>query len=103
MAAIARRDFCRAGALAACSTSATQKPSHQPNIVLILADDLGYGDVHFLNPHRGRLPTPHLDRLATEGMTFTDAHSGSAVCSPTRYRYAKRPPLGFVQVPFTSV
>jgi arylsulfatase A len=95
MAAIPRRDFCRAGALAACSILAAPKPPRQPNIVLILADDLGFGDVHFLNPRRGRLATPHLDRLATEGMTFTDAHSGSAVCSPTRYgiltgRYAWR-------------
>ena len=69
--------------------------SLRPNIVLILADDLGFGDVHFLNPRRGRLPTPHIDRLATQGMSFRDAHSGSAVCSPTRYgiltgRYAWR-------------
>jgi arylsulfatase A-like enzyme len=74
---------------------AAPKPPRQPNIVVILADDLGFGDVHFLNPQRGRLPTPHIDRLATKGMTFTDAHSGSAVCSPTRYgiltgRYAWR-------------
>ena len=57
----------------------------RPNIVYILADDLGYGDVHFLNPERGRIPTPNIDRLATQGVTFTDAHSGSSVCSPTRY------------------
>ncbi len=56
-----------------------------PNIVYLLADDLGYGDVHCLNPRRGRIPTPNLDRLAERGMTFTDAHSGSAVCTPTRY------------------
>jgi arylsulfatase A-like enzyme len=67
----------------------------QPNIVYILADDLGYGDVHFLNPERGRIATPNIDRLASEGVSFTDAHSGSAVCSPTRYgvltgRYAWR-------------
>lgn len=67
----------------------------RPNIVVILADDLGYGDVQALNPQRGRIKTPHLDRLAREGMTFTDAHSGSAVCTPTRYglltgRYAWR-------------
>lgn len=66
-----------------------------PNIVIILADDLGYGDVQCLNPTRGKIPTPHLDRLAREGMTFTDAHSGSSVCTPTRYglltgRYAWR-------------
>ena len=56
----------------------------KPNIVYILADDLGYGDVHCLNPN-GRIPTPHLDRLAVEGMSFTDAHSSSAVCTPSRY------------------
>ena len=56
----------------------------QPNIVFILADDMGYGDVHALNPD-SRIPTPHLDRLATDGMTFTDAHTPSAVCTPTRY------------------
>ena len=55
-----------------------------PNIVFILADDMGYGDVHALNP-KSKIPTPHLDRLAREGMTFTDAHSPSAVCTPTRY------------------
>ena len=67
----------------------------RPNIVFILADDLGYGDVQCLNPQRGRIPTPNLDRMAGQGMTFTDAHSGSAVCTPTRYglltgRYAWR-------------
>lgn len=66
----------------------------KPNIVVILADDLGYGDVRCLNPN-GKIATPHLDKLAAAGMTFTDAHSGSAVCSPTRYglltgRYAWR-------------
>ena len=55
-----------------------------PNIVYILADDLGYGDVACLNP-RGKIPTPNIDRLASEGMVFTDAHSTSSVCSPSRY------------------
>lgn len=69
--------------------------SAKPNILYILADDLGYGDVHCLNPQRGKIATPHLDRLAAQGMTFTDAHSGSSVCTPTRYglltgRYAWR-------------
>ncbi len=66
----------------------------RPNIVYILCDDLGYGDVACLNP-AGKIPTPHMDRVAREGITFTDAHSGSAVCTPTRYgvltgRYAWR-------------
>ncbi|WP_186775827.1 sulfatase family protein [Rubripirellula tenax] len=57
----------------------------QPNIVYILADDLGYGDVQCLNPERGKIETPRMDRLAAQGMVFTDAHSSSAVCTPTRY------------------
>lgn len=60
-------------------------PEAPPNIVFILADDLGYGDVHYLNPERGKIATPHLDRLAAQGMVFTDAHSTSSVCTPTRY------------------
>ena len=59
-------------------------PADRPNIVFILADDLGYGDVRCFNP-AGKIATPHIDRLAREGMMFRDAHSGSAVCSPTRY------------------
>jgi len=71
------------------------KPGVVPNIVYVLCDDLGYGDVHCLNPERGKIATPHADRLAAQGMLFTDAHSGSSVCTPTRYgiltgRYAWR-------------
>jgi arylsulfatase A len=55
-----------------------------PNVVFILADDLGYGDVACYNPE-SNIPTPNLDRLATEGMLFTDVHSPSTVCTPTRY------------------
>ncbi|MFZ9920170.1 MAG: sulfatase-like hydrolase/transferase, partial [Terrimicrobiaceae bacterium] len=62
--------------------SAEQKP---PNIIVLLCDDLGTGDVQCLNPERGKIPTPHLDALAKSGMVFTDAHSASAVCTPTRY------------------
>jgi arylsulfatase A len=57
----------------------------RPNIIYILCDDLGSGDVRCLNPRRGKIATPNIDRLASQGMTFTDAHSGSAVCTPTRY------------------
>lgn len=57
----------------------------KPNIVFILADDLGYGDVHCLNPERGLIATPNMDRVAAAGMTFTDAHTTSSVCTPTRY------------------
>ena len=57
----------------------------KPNIVLIYADDLGYGEVSAYNPDRNKVPTPHIDKLASQGMRFTDAHSSSAVCSPSRY------------------
>ena len=57
----------------------------KPNILYILADDMGYGDVQCLNPERGKIKTPQLDGLAAQGMVFTDAHSGSSVCTPTRY------------------
>jgi arylsulfatase A len=56
----------------------------RPNIVLILADDLGYGDLACYNS-ASKIPTPRLDRLAREGMRFTDAHAPTAVCTPTRY------------------
>ncbi len=65
--------------------SLSAKSNSRPNIVLILADDLGYGEIHALNPQRGRIPTPHLDQLVTSGVTFTDAHSASSVCTPSRY------------------
>jgi len=57
----------------------------KPNIIFVLCDDLGYGDVRCLAPKTSKIPTPHVDRLAKEGMIFTDAHSGSSVCTPTRY------------------
>ncbi|MHC4587765.1 MAG: sulfatase-like hydrolase/transferase [Planctomycetota bacterium] len=70
-----------------CASISAAEPrgrDRHPNIIFILADDMGYGDVGALNPGSS-LPTPHLDRLASEGVTFTDAHSPSAVCTPTRY------------------
>ena len=65
-----------------------------PNIVYILCDDLGVGDLKPYND-QSKIATPNIDRLASEGMRFSDAHSGSAVCTPTRYgilcgRYAWR-------------
>ncbi len=62
----------------------TDKRQQFPNIIYILADDLGYGDISVYNPE-GKIQTANIDRLATEGMMFTDAHTSSAVCSPTRY------------------
>jgi len=55
-----------------------------PNIVYVLADDMGYGDLYANNPD-SKIPTPHLDQMAAEGMRFTDAHSPASVCTPTRY------------------
>ena len=56
----------------------------KPNIVFILADDMGYGDPHCFNAE-SKIPTPNIDRLAGEGMRFTDAHAPGAVCVPSRY------------------
>jgi arylsulfatase A-like enzyme len=55
-----------------------------PNIVFIMADDLGWGDIEAYRPD-GRVPTPNLDRLCRQGMRFTDAHSPSTLCAPARY------------------
>lgn len=72
------------------STGCREKKSSEtvtqskPNIVYILADDMGYGDVSVYNPD-GKIKTPNIDRLASQGMRFTDAHSPSSVCTPTRY------------------
>jgi arylsulfatase A-like enzyme len=81
----------------ACGSSEPEpapEVARPPNIVLILADDFGVGDIQAHYPDN-KIATPHLDQLAREGMRFTDAHSPSAVCSPTRYgimtgRYAWR-------------
>jgi arylsulfatase A-like enzyme len=75
----------------------TLQSAEKPNIVYILCDDLGYGDLKCLN-RDGKIATPNFDRIAAAGLAFTDAHSGSAVCTPTRYgilmgRYAWRTKL----------
>ena len=101
-----RRQFIREAGLATVSsgglavlmsmatTGCLKGRRRRPNIVLILADDMGYGDAGCFNP-ASRIPTPSIDLLAAQGARFTDAHSPSAVCSPTRYglltgRYAWR-------------
>ena len=95
MPAIPRREFLASLATGAAAMAAPPAPAAaRPNILYILADDLGYGDLGCYNPG-SKVPTPHADRLAAEGMRFTDAHSPSAVCTPTRYglmtgRYAWR-------------
>ncbi len=68
----------------ASSKTATGVSSSMPNILFILADDLGYGDVRCYND-QSKVPTPNIDRLASGGMRFTDAHSPSTVCTPSRY------------------
>ncbi|MEM1070220.1 MAG: sulfatase-like hydrolase/transferase, partial [Planctomycetota bacterium] len=60
------------------------RAAERPHVVLIMADDLGYGDVQPLNP-MSAIPTPAFNQLAREGLTFIDAHTPSAVCTPTRY------------------
>ncbi len=75
-----------------CGSDSPEPP--KPNIVIILADDMGYGDVQALNP-RGRIPTPAIDALAGEGISFSNAHASASVCTPSRYglltgRYAFR-------------
>ncbi len=70
--------------LVACAGPAQSTEDTPPNVVYILADDMGVGDVSCFNPNSA-WKTEHIDRLASQGMRFTDAHSGSSVCTPTRY------------------
>lgn len=72
------------GVAVASSAAEGADADSRPNVVFVLADDLGYGDVKALNPE-GKIATPNMDRLAAAGMIFTDAHSSSSVCTPTRY------------------
>ena len=61
------------------------KPSTKsPNVLILYADDLGFGDLGSFNPD-SKIPTPNLDRLASQGMRFVDGHSSSGICSPSRY------------------
>lgn len=66
------------------NTLQAASPASRPNIVIFYADDMGYGDLGVQNP-QSKIPTPNLDRLASEGTRFTDAHSSSGVCTPSRY------------------
>ena len=84
MHAIDRRLFCRTLAAGAAGLRLGRSATAPPNIVYVLADDLGWGDLRCYNP-KSAVPTPHADRLATQGVRFTDMHSPSAVCTPTRY------------------
>ncbi len=77
-----------------CNTNKDESQNHKPNIVIIFADDMGYGDVGSLNPH-ARTHTPAIDRMVSEGITFTNAHASASLSTPSRYgiltgRYAYR-------------
>jgi len=71
------------GFISVCCTE-KRKEQKKPNIIYVLADDLGYGDIAILNKN-GKIKTPNIDRLGKEGIIFTDAHTSSSVCTPTRY------------------
>ncbi|MBM3759656.1 MAG: arylsulfatase [Acidobacteria bacterium] len=82
---LARRQFLATlSALTLPFQAQAARPKNRPNIVVILADDLGYGDVGAYNSD-SRIPTPNMDRLAREGVRFVDAHTPCGVCSPTRF------------------
>jgi len=76
--------FFVAGLLLPPAAAQSDAPSEPPNIVIILADDMGWGDPRCYQPE-SKIPTPHLDALAASGVRFTDAHTPSSVCTPTRY------------------
>ena len=83
-----RYNITKAALTAVCMLAllpAAHARAEKPNIVFILADDMGIDSVSANNKAMGPLKTPHIDRLISQGMNFTDAHSGSAVCTPTRY------------------
>ncbi|MEZ6064703.1 MAG: arylsulfatase [Planctomycetaceae bacterium] len=73
-----------AGGRTAAADSQDQRTRERPNILILYADDLGYGDLSCQNS-ASKIPTPHLDRLASEGLRFTDGHSSSGICTPSRY------------------
>jgi arylsulfatase A-like enzyme len=72
------------GLFSPCVGKAADQPAARPNIVIILADDMGYGDPGCYNKE-SLIPTPHMDHLASQGLKFMDAHTPSSVCTPTRY------------------
>jgi arylsulfatase A-like enzyme len=90
MARIRRRDFLGAAAIGAAGLTLSSRArvdaaaQTQPNVIFVLTDDLGYGDIGCYNVE-SRIQTPNVDALAAGGIRFTDAHSPSSVCTPTRY------------------
>ncbi len=84
--------------ICSCSPEDKKQPDRNPNILMIYVDDLGYGDIGAYNSD-SKIPTPNIDRLAQEGISFLDAHAPAAICGPSRYslltgRYAWREPGG---------
>jgi arylsulfatase A-like enzyme len=96
------------------SSSVLLSAAERPNVVFILADDLGYGDIKAFGGEKSKVPTPHFDRLCKEGMKFTNAHVTDSVCVPSRTsimtgRYAFRfgkgeqgGPWGFIGLRFPT-
>ena len=84
---ISRRTFLKSAGIAAAATmipyAFANEKKKNPNIVIIYADDLGYGDVSCYGATK--ITTPNIDKLASEGLRFTNAHSSSATCTPSRY------------------
>jgi arylsulfatase A-like enzyme len=81
---LAAAGFCLSGCGGGILNSRGSKSAKKPNILFILADDFGYGDISCYNSE-SKVATPNLDKLAGEGILLTDAHSASTVCTPTRY------------------
>ncbi|MCD6354715.1 MAG: arylsulfatase, partial [Prolixibacteraceae bacterium] len=84
-------------AISCVNTNSNKQTVQKPNIIFVLADDLGYGDVSCFN-EKSKIKTPNIDKMAAEGMRFTDMHTSSSVCTPTRYgiltgRYNWRSPI----------
>ena len=94
MPALLRRDFLKLAALGAAGFPSVGKSlesgfqglkKNKPNILFILADDIGYGDFGCYGATK--VKTPNVDRLASQGLRFTDAHSMASVCTPSRYAF----------------
>ena len=75
--------FLLGGVSAFAATESAYAATDRPNVVIIYGDDIGFGDVGAYGAEK--IPTPHLDRLASEGLMFTDAHCSAATCSPSRF------------------
>jgi len=92
MTSLSRLGFCYL--IFGCLSLTDSAQAGHPNIIFIMADDMGQGDLGCYNAN-SKIPTPHMDRIAKEGIRFLDAHTPSSVCTPTRYgvitgRYAWR-------------